>query len=113
MYLVRLGGHEIVTMGSMNFIEREVEGLRPDIALVGAAPSHLEIFEYTPRLMKALGFPGVVMPTHADNFQVPYGSAMAERTEWIASFLEEVRAASPNTRLIVPVHLEPVHISSR
>ena len=73
MFLVRLAGHQVLTMGSMNFIERQVEGLRPDIALVGAAPSHLEIYEYTPRLMRALGFPGVVMPTHADNFQAPAG----------------------------------------
>ena len=113
MFLVRLAGHEIVTMGSMNYIEREVEGLRPDIALVGAAPSHLEIFEYTPRLMRALGFPPVVMPTHADNFRVPYGSAIAYRTEWVDAFAEEVRVASPDTRLIIPRHLEPIRLSLR
>ena len=97
----------------MNFIERQVEGLRPDIALVGAAPSHLEIYEYTPRLMKALGFPRVVMPTHADNFQAPYGSAIAYRTEWVEAFSEEVRVASPGTRLIIPLHLEPIRLSVR
>jgi L-ascorbate metabolism protein UlaG (beta-lactamase superfamily) len=113
MYLVRIGGHQVVTMGSMNFIEREVEGLRPDIALVGAAPSHLEITDYTPRLMRALGYPAVVMPTHADNFQAPYGSAIAERTEWIEAFAAEVRAASPDARLILPRHLEPIRLSLR
>jgi L-ascorbate metabolism protein UlaG (beta-lactamase superfamily) len=35
-YLLRIAGHEILIMGSMNYIEREMEGLRPDIALVGA-----------------------------------------------------------------------------
>ena len=113
MFLVRLAGHEVMTMGSMNFIEREVEGLRPDIALVGAAPSHLEIHEYTPRLMRALGFPPVVIPTHADNFRVPYGSPTAYRTEWVEAFLEEVRVASPDTRLITPRHLEPIRLSVR
>ena len=113
MFLVRMAGHEVVTMGSMNFIEREVEGLRPDIALVGAAPSHLEIYEYTPRLMRALGFPAVVMPTHADNFQAPYGSEIAYRTEWVEAFAEEVRAASPDSRLIIPRHLEPIRLSVR
>jgi L-ascorbate metabolism protein UlaG (beta-lactamase superfamily) len=108
MYLVRLAGREVLTMGSMNYVEREVEGLRPDVALVGAAPSHLEIWDYTPRLMAALGFPQVVMPTHADNFQAPYGSAMAYRTEWVESFVDEVRAASPGTRVVVPKHLESV-----
>jgi len=113
MFLVRLGGHQIMTMGSMNYIEREVEGLRPDIALVGAAPSHLEIREYTPRLMQALGFPSVVIPTHADNFRVPYGSPTAYRTEWVESFLEEVRLASPDSRLITPRHLEPIRFLVR
>ncbi len=113
MFLVRMAGHQIMTMGSMNYIEREVEGLRPDIALVGAAPSHLEIREYTPRLMRALGFPPVVIPTHADNFRVPYGAPTAYRTEWVESFLEEVRVASPDSRLITPQHLEPIRLSVR
>ena len=113
MYLVRIGGHQILTMGSMNFIEREVEGMRPDIALVGAAPSHLEIRDYTPRLMQALGYPSVVIPTHADNFRVPYGASTAYRTEWVDSFADEVRAASPDSRIILPRHLEPIVLSIR
>ena len=108
MYLVRIAGREVLTMGSMNYVEREVEGLRPDVALVGAAPSHLEVWRYTPRLMEALGFPPVVMPTHADNFQAPYGSTMAYRPEWVETFADEVRAASPGTRVVSPRHLEVV-----
>lgn len=100
-------------MGSMNFVEREIEGIRPDIALVGAAPSHLEITRYTPRLLEATGFPAVVMPTHADNFQAPYGSSIAYRTEWIESFAAEVRAADPRAQLILPRHLEPIRLSIR
>ena len=113
MFLVRLAGQQVVTMGSMNFIERQVEGLRPDIAPVGAAPSHLEIHEYTPRLMRALGFPTVVMPTHADNFQAPYGSDFAYRNEWVEAFSKEVREAVPGTRLIIPRHLEPIRLLVR
>lgn len=113
MFLVRIGGHEILTMGSMNYIEREVEGLRPDVALVGAAPSHLEIFEYTPRLMSALGYPGIVIPTHADNFRAPYGSDIAYRTEWVEAFAEEVRLASPTSQVLIPRHLEPIRIPAR
>ena len=113
MFLVRIGGHEVMTMGSMNYIAREVEGLRPDVALVGAAPSHLEIFEYTPRLMAALGYPPVVIPTHADNFRAPYGSEIAYRTEWVDAFAEEVRLASPDSRVIIPKHLEPIRLGGR
>jgi L-ascorbate metabolism protein UlaG (beta-lactamase superfamily) len=113
MYLVRLAGHEVMTMGSMNYIAREVEGMRPDIALVGAAPSHLEIFDYTPRLMESLGFPSVVIPTHADNFRVPYGSPTAYRTDWVDAFADEVRVASPDSRVIIPQHLEPFRLFLR
>ena len=56
--------------------------------------------------MRVLGFPPVVIPTHADNFRVPYGSPLAYRTEWVEAFAEEVRVASPDSRLIIPQHLE-------
>jgi L-ascorbate metabolism protein UlaG (beta-lactamase superfamily) len=56
-YLLRLAGHEVLVMGSMNYIEREMEGLRPDIALVGANNERLEIYDYTGRLLRALGYP--------------------------------------------------------
>lgn len=105
-YLLRIGGHEILTMGSMNFIEREMEGLRPDIALVGAAPSHLQITDYTGRLLRALGHPQLVIPTHWDRFSVPYSASQAQRVEdWVMPFLEEVKAASPDAQTIVPQHL--------
>ena len=78
-----------------------------------AAPTYLEMYDDTPRLLRLLGFPGVVMPTHADNFQVPYGSEFAVRTEWIEAFSKEVRAAAPDTRLIIPQHLEPIRLSAR
>jgi L-ascorbate metabolism protein UlaG (beta-lactamase superfamily) len=36
-YLVRMGGREILLFGGMNYIERQVAGLRPDIVFVAAA----------------------------------------------------------------------------
>ncbi len=38
-YLIRFHGHQILAFGGMNYIEREIEGLRPDVVLVGASPS--------------------------------------------------------------------------
>ena len=37
-YLIRFMGYQILTFGSMNFIERELEGIRPDVAILGAGP---------------------------------------------------------------------------
>ena len=56
-YLLRIGGQQILIMGSMNYIEREMEGLRPTVALVGANPFRQEIHDYTGRLLRALGNP--------------------------------------------------------
>src|SRR5262245_54798798 len=65
-YLIRLGGHQVLVFGSMNYIEREVQGLRPGIALVPAAWPRREIHDYTGRLLRALGRPRVVVATHWD-----------------------------------------------
>ena len=71
-YLIRLGGVQVLTFGSMNYIEREVEGLRPDVALVGAMPERREIYDYTGRLLRLLGYPRIVLPSHWDRFNVSY-----------------------------------------
>jgi L-ascorbate metabolism protein UlaG (beta-lactamase superfamily) len=35
-YLIRFYGHQILAFGGMNYIEREIVGLEPDVALIGA-----------------------------------------------------------------------------
>lgn len=110
-YLLRLGGHEILIMGSMNFLEREMTGLRPDIALVGANSQRLEIHDFTGRLLRALGNPAIVIPTHADAYGNPNPSAamLADR----ARFRQEVAAASPTSRFISPTWFEPIVVPAR
>lgn len=114
-YLIRFGGHEILTFGGMNYIEREIQDLRPDVAIVGAAPSHNEIYDYAGRLMRALGSPAVVLPTHWDDHSLPLtdGRATQERLSRVATFADEIRAASPRTRVIVPKYFEPVVLPTR
>lgn len=109
-FLIRLGGHQILTFGSMNYIEREIDGLRPDIVLVGAGASRLEIYEYTSRLMRALGNPPVVLPTHWDNYFVPFTAPQDTSVARLQSFVREVHAASPQTRVIIPKYFIPITI---
>src|SRR5215472_17404720 len=52
-YLIRFHGHQILAFGGMNYIEREIEGLRPDVALIGAGGSRREIYDYSRRLMRS------------------------------------------------------------
>lgn len=107
-YLIRLDGYQILTFGSMNFVERELEGLRPDVALVGAAPSRLEIYDYTGRLMRILGFPPMIVPTHWDNYILPYQASQEKQVTNLGPFIQEVRKASPQSRIIIPKYFEPI-----
>lgn len=107
-YLIRLRGYEILVFGSMNYVEREIAGLHPDVVLVGAAASRLEIHDYTARLMRTLNFPRVVLPTHWDNFMAPYGASQRDFLDGLQSFVQEVKAASPKTRVLIPNYFEPI-----
>ena len=110
-YLLRMAGHEVLIMGSMNYIEREMGGLRPDIALVGANSQRLEIHDYTGRLMRLLGKPALVIPSHADAYGNPNSTPamIADRK----LFQKEVFTASPKSRFISPVWFEPIIVPAR
>ena len=107
-YLVRFRGHQILVFGGMNYIEREIQGLEPDVVLLGAASSRKEVYEYTARLMRALHFPPLVLPTHWDNFFAPYGASQQSSVDALQSFLQEVKAASPKTKVVVPKYFEAI-----
>lgn len=105
-YFLRLGGRQILLFGSMNYIEEEIAGLRPDVALVAAARQRLEIHDYTGRLMRALHFPRLVIATHWDEQSFPFGAPQDERLREAQVFVREVKRASPRSRVIVPRHFE-------
>jgi L-ascorbate metabolism protein UlaG (beta-lactamase superfamily) len=109
-YLVRFHNHQILAFGGMNYIEREIEGLRPDVVLAGAGSSRTEIFDYTARLMRDLSFPPLVLPTHWDNFLVPYEVSQKDSIEAVQAFVREVKAASSKTTVIVPRYFQPIPI---
>ena len=105
IYLLRMAGHKIFIMGSMNYIERNIEGLRPDIAIVGAGSGRKAIYEYANRLMHALGDPPIILPTHWDD----YGTKpRSEALKGVHLFSAEIRAASPRTDVIVPDYFKPM-----
>lgn len=109
-YLIRIGGKQILVFGSMNYIEREVEGLRPDVALIGAMPERREIHDYTSRLLKAIGYPRMVLPTHWDRFNVTYDVNQAPAIERLQSFIAEVKAVSPASVVIVAKYFEAIDV---
>jgi len=105
-YLIRMGGREILLFGSMNFIEREIEGLRPDVAFIASAPPRLDIHDYTARLMRCLGQPPLVVATHWDDQGLPFGAPQDKALAHTEAFIQEVKAASPETEVFVPRHFQ-------
>jgi L-ascorbate metabolism protein UlaG (beta-lactamase superfamily) len=111
-YLIRFHGHQILAFGGMNYIEREIDGLQPDVVLVGAAGSRNEIYDYSGRLMRALHFPALVLPTHWDNFTAPFEASQQPQVDALQSFVHEIVAASPKTKVIVPKYFEPIPLET-
>src|SRR5262245_24864404 len=105
-YLLRLAGYEILWFGSMNYIERGVEGLRPDVAMIAAARQRRETADSAGRLMLAPGQPPIVFATDWDEQSFPFGAPQDERLREAEVFVKEVRKASPRTRVVLPRHLE-------
>ena len=109
-YLVRLGGRQVLIIGSANFIERELDGLRPDLAIVAVGLRH-QIYDYTCRLMRALGNPPVVLTNHFDAWTKPATTPLtADALADLAAFEAEVHACSPKTRVVVPRPFEPMQL---
>lgn len=107
-YLIRLGGHQILVIGSANFIERELEGLRPDIALI-ATGLRQEIYDYTCRLLRITGNPPLIYTNHFDAWRkAPETPLDAETREDLAAFTNEVQGCSPQSRVVVPRPFEPM-----
>ena len=107
-YLVRLGGHQVLIIGSANFIERELEGLRPDIAIV-ATGLRQEIYEYSCRLVRATGNPPLILTNHFDAWTKPAETPLsADTTADLAAFAREVQLCSPSTKVVVPKTFEPL-----
>lgn len=104
IYLVRVAGHQLLVTSTANFIERELEGLRPDIAIIAPGLRH-EIHDYTCRLLRTLGHPPLVYATHFDDWRAPPPEAPA-LSDGVRAFAAEVAACSPRTRLVVPRHFE-------
>jgi L-ascorbate metabolism protein UlaG (beta-lactamase superfamily) len=110
-YLIRFPEHQILAFGGMNYIEREIAGLEPDVVLIGAGASRKEIYDYTGRLMRDLHFPAVVLPTHWDNFLLPYEASQQPALDALQSFLHEIADVSPKTKVIVPKYFQPIPLA--
>ncbi|ARF74082.1 MBL fold metallo-hydrolase [Kitasatospora albolonga] len=106
------GGPSILLMGATNFVERELTGIRPDVALIPMT-SHAAVHRYLGRLLDALGNPPLLIPCHHDDM----ATALTETPSLLAasvsaSAAEELsRAAAPGSRVVGPQHLRTLTLS--
>jgi hypothetical protein len=92
-------------MSSVNYIERELEGLRPDILLM-APGSDGPIYQYVERLMRALAEPKMIFFTHWDKLGLPYGAPQDERINGVRNYGERLAKAYPRSIFRTLTHFE-------
>lgn len=112
-YLVKSAGRSVLFVGTANFIEHELEGVRPDVAVV-AVGAREEVPDYTCRLMRVLGGPKLVLTNHFDAFLNRLGDKQMdlskESRDSLDHFADEVHACFPATRVVIPTHFQPIAI---
>jgi L-ascorbate metabolism protein UlaG (beta-lactamase superfamily) len=110
-YLVQFQGHSLYFVGTANFIEDQLRGIQADIAIVATGMRH-KVPDYTCRLLRAIGMPKLVLANHFDAFQEPLRPGQmqlrADTQADLAAFEAEVHACAPNTRVVIPIWLEPI-----
>jgi len=106
IYLITIGGsYRIFLMSSANFIERAIAGLKPDVALI-ATPFSNQTHEFTPRLLKALNYPKVLLPTHWDNFERPFTEPVEDLRSLFGDsasldvWVKQVKQLSPKSKVV-------------
>ncbi len=104
-YHVTIGGFSVMNFGGANYIPHELRGLRPDCLLlpVGGAA----IPRYVDELFDLLGHPRFVLPTHWDDFDIPF-NLPARDAGGLQPLRQAVAKASPRSKFIVPEHNETV-----
>ena len=112
-YAVNVAGHTILVLGTANYIESELVGLRPDIAIVGIKLRG-RVPDFTCRLMHVLGNPPLVLANHFDAHWHPLGRDQMDVTPEgrasIEKFPREVHACSPATKVVVPEPLRELEL---
>lgn len=100
-YLITIhDGPQILALGSGNYIEDAVTGLRPDLAIVPTGRA-----TYATGLMGLIGSPRWVLPSHWDDIDYPLAEPARD---WggLTPLCTAITAASPSSTIVTLEHLE-------
>ncbi|WP_329083855.1 MBL fold metallo-hydrolase [Streptosporangium sp. NBC_01469] len=103
------GGPSVFFMGGSDFVERNLTGLAPDVAMIPTTSSS-STYDYVSRLLRALDMPRVVVPVHWDSFEgalqnPPQADEKSRKS--LAELVAAVRRVSPETKVVIPDYLTP------
>jgi L-ascorbate metabolism protein UlaG (beta-lactamase superfamily) len=112
IYLITIRGtFRIFLMSTANYVERAIAGLRPDVALVASLFSN-QIYAYTPRLLRALNYPPILLATHWDNFERPFTEPPQDLRALFGDpanldlWVKEVKQLSPRSKVVTMKYFE-------
>jgi len=112
IYMITIGGKfRIFLMSTANYIEREIAGLKPDVALVASIFAN-QIHNFTPRLLKALNYPKILLPTHWDHFEQPFTEPVKDLRALFGDpanldlWVKEARQLSPKSKVVTLKYFE-------
>lgn len=103
-------GPRVFLMGASDVDESQLPGLDPDVAAI-AVPSTDATHDFVPRVIEALGRPRTVVPVHWDDFETPLQNpprASDDMRHRLERFTDDVRRASPRSRVVVPAYNRPL-----
>ena len=112
IYTITIGGKfSIFLMSTANYNERAIAGLKPDVALIASIFSN-QIHDFTPRLLRALNYPKIVLPTHWDNFEAPFSQPPRDLRDTFGDpanldlWVKEVKQLSPKSQIVTMKYFE-------
>ena len=112
IYVITISGKfSIFLMSTANYIERAIAGLKPDVALVASIFAN-QIHDYTPRLLKALNYPKVILPTPWDNFEKPLSEPPLDLRNIFGApanmdlAVKEIKQVSPKSKVVMLKYFE-------
>lgn len=99
------------SLGKDRYIERAITGLKLDVALVASIFAN-QIHDFTPRLLKALNNPRILLPTHWDNFEAPFSEPPRDLRDTFGDpanldlWVKEVQKLSPKSKVVTMKYFE-------
>jgi L-ascorbate metabolism protein UlaG (beta-lactamase superfamily) len=107
IYQITIGDtFRIFSMSTANYIERWLSGLQPDVALIASIFAS-SIHTFNERLLGALNYPKLILPTHWDNFEKPFSQGPQDLRDVFGDsgntdlWVQQVKQISPQSQIVM------------